>query len=52
MCLLIIISDKHQVKCSPGPAGGEGEEGEAVCDFLISANKINPCAACVLSVDF
>lgn len=43
-CLLIVISDKHQVKKKKNPnASGEKqkrERVEAVCNFFISANNI------------
>lgn len=52
-CLLIVISDKHQVKNSPNPSGGrgKGERVEAVSNFFIST-IIQILAVCVLSVDF
>lgn len=50
-CLLIVISDKQQVKNSPNPSGGKGESVEAVSNFFIST-IIQILAVCVLSVDF
>lgn len=49
-CLLIVISDKHQVKNNPNTSGGRGkrERLEAVCNFFFSANNINPCTVCFI----